>query len=196
MSAALDPERHAAEPGSTDADLARQALGDPEAFAELYRRYRTRVYWYLRARTPSDEDAADVTQQVFVGAFDRLRQYREDRASFATWLFAIARNAAADFHRRRRPSVNWDRLPDILHPADDRDPAAGAIRSEDLDRLHVLLEHLPAGKRELLALRYAAGLTIPEVAALLGKSEQATYKQLSRLLQTLEDAYHDPHDQP
>jgi RNA polymerase sigma-70 factor (ECF subfamily) len=177
---------------SDDTALARQALEDPTAFAELYERYRVRIYWYLRARAPSEDDAADLTQQVFVAAFDRLRQYRERKGSFATWLFTIARNAATDFHRRRRSMTAWDSLPATLHPMDDRDLATDVERHEAILRVHELVAMLPPEKRELLVLRYAADLTIPEMAAVIGKSPHATRKQLTRLLQSLEDHYHDP----
>jgi RNA polymerase sigma-70 factor (ECF subfamily) len=195
MYAALDAAQAADDrAGREDADLARQALDDPAAFAELYQRYRTRIYWYLRARTSSDEDAADLTQQVFVAVLDRLRQYRERKGSFATWLFTIARNAATDFHRRRRSTTDWDGLPAALQPTDDRDMAADVIRREAIARLHELVATLPSDKRELLVLRYAADLSVAEIAAIIGKSPHATRKQLTRLLQSLEDHYHDPHD--
>jgi RNA polymerase sigma factor (sigma-70 family) len=68
------------------------------------------------------------------------------------------------------------------------------VRREALTRLSQLVATLPPDKRELLALRYGADLTVPEIAAIIGKNIRATYKQLSRLLESLEDAYHDPHD--
>src|SRR5947209_11230667 len=61
------------------------ARGDPAAFAALYHRYRDRVYWYVRTRTTTEEDAADLTQHVFVQALDALGQYRPHRGSFAAW---------------------------------------------------------------------------------------------------------------
>jgi RNA polymerase sigma-70 factor (ECF subfamily) len=195
MHALIDDDRDVSQgSGSSDAAVVRQALDHPDAFAELYRRYRVRVYWYLRARTPNDDDAADLTQQVFVLALSQLRRYREGKASFATWLFTIARNAAIDFHRRRRTTVEWEGLPAALHPTNDRDLAADLVRREALTRLSQLVATLPPDKRELLALRYGADLTVPEIAAIIGKNIRATYKQLSRLLESLEDAYHDPHD--
>jgi RNA polymerase sigma-70 factor (ECF subfamily) len=196
MHARMDDDRCTGDnPAASDAALARGALEHPDLFAELYRRYRERVYWYLRARVPGDEDAADLTQQVFVGAFSRLCQYREGKASFATWLFTIARNAANDFHRRRRPTVRWDGMPAAQQPIDDRDLAIDVVRGEAIARLRQMVTALPPEKRELLALRYGADLTIPEIAAITGKSPHATYKQLSRLLQLLEDSYDDPSKQ-
>lgn len=134
MSAILADDRATdADSALSDAALARQTLEHPDAFAELYQRYRMRVYRYLRARLPNDEDAADVTQQVFVSAFGRLRQYRAARASFATWLLAIARHAATDFQRRHRSMAGWA---DVGHAVsgDDHDLAAGPGASRRLQR--------------------------------------------------------------
>lgn len=185
------PDRAAA---GDDVELVRQAVEDPAAFAELYQRYRVRVYWYLRARTSNEDDAADLTQHVFTAAFARLHQYRRRKASFATWLFTIARNAATDFHRRLAFTTDWDSLPAALHPTDDGDMAGSLLHREAMLRVRHLLEQLPQDKRELLALRYGAELSIPEVAAITRKSAHATRKQLQRILQTLEVNYHDSND--
>jgi RNA polymerase sigma-70 factor (ECF subfamily) len=170
----------------------RRARDDPAAFEALYRLYRDRIYFYLRARLPGEEDAADMTQQVFLQALDRLAQYRERKGSFAAWLFAIARHAASDFYRRHKPTVEWERLPAAEYPVDSHDVEANALEREALEHLRSLLTTLPDDKREMLALRFAAGLTIPEIAAIIGKSAEATRKQLSRTLHILEEHYHDP----
>jgi RNA polymerase sigma-70 factor (ECF subfamily) len=145
----------------------------------------------VRARTQNNEDAADLTQQVFVRAFDRLWRYHGGKGSFATWLFSIARHASTDFHRRQRPTVVLDSVTLELQASDDSDPEAGALQREALVRLRPLLAALPADKRELLALRFAAGLTIVEIATVIGKSAEATRKQITRTLQILEDQYHE-----
>lgn len=74
----------------------------PAAFAMLYHRYFERIHAYLRSRTGDAEDAADLTQQVFLQALDALPRYRHGRVPFAAWLFRIAHNVAIDHHRRRR----------------------------------------------------------------------------------------------
>lgn len=193
MRSSLAVARDAEEHGPTqEAVLVRRARDDPAAFEALYRLYRDRIYFYLRARLPGEEDAADMTQQVFLQALDRLAQYRERKGSFAAWLFAIARHAASDFYRRHKPTVEWERLPAAEYPVDSHDVEANALEREALEHLRSLLTTLPDDKREMLALRFAAGLTIPEIAAIIGKSAEATRKQLSRTLHILEEHYHDP----
>ncbi len=170
---------------SDETMVVQAAQEDPHGFAVLYDRYRDRVYTYLRARTTSGEDAADLTQQVFLRAFDALPQYRGGREAFAPWLFRIARNAATDFYRRQRATVPWDRVPTALQPVATLDLEAGALQGEAVTQLRALLATLDDDTRELLALRFGAALTVGEVAALIGKSEAATRKRLARTLHAL-----------
>jgi RNA polymerase sigma-70 factor (ECF subfamily) len=172
-----------------DTALVRAAQLNVSAFGGLYARYYLRVYRYLRLRVPDDDEAIDLTQQVFLKALDALPGYRERGLPFAAWLFRIARNAAIDAHRKRRPALGIDLLPDALVAADDTDPEAAALRREQLDRLRDLLSRLERDNRELLALRFAAGLTSREIAALTGRREGAVKRQLSRLIQHLRENY-------
>ena len=167
------------------------AREDPVAFGALYERYRDRMYWYLQTRTPSSEDAADLLQQVFLQALDALAQYRPQRGPFVAWLFGIARHAASNFHRRYRSTVAWDLVPEVLRPSAAEAPEADILHREDLAHLRTLFNKLDPEKREALVLRYVAGLTTVEIAAVIGKSEAATKQQLARTLRTLKEQYHD-----
>src|SRR5690242_17252285 len=129
--------------------LVRQARDDPSRFTPLYHRYRDRIYWYVRARVSSDEDAADLTQQVFLQALDHLHQYHEQKGPFAAWLFGIARHAASNSHRRPR-MVDWDYLPPAFQATGTDSMEADAIRRETVARVTDLVRSLPLQKRELL----------------------------------------------
>jgi RNA polymerase sigma-70 factor (ECF subfamily) len=106
------------------------------------------------------------------------------------WLLRIARNTSIDAHRRRRSTMTWDFVPETFRTGGS-DLEAEVVRREEQSRLGMLFTALPADKKELLVLRFAAGLTVREIAAVIGKSEAATKKQLSRTLQTLKEQYHD-----
>lgn len=170
--------------------IVQAAQEDPAAFGPLYERYRDPVYRYLRSRTASAEEAEDLLQQVFLRALDALPQYKADRSPFVAWLMGIARNASTDAHRRRRVTVTWDFVPEILRTG-PADVETEVLRRERQARLSVLFTALPARKRELLVLRFVAALTVREIAALLGKSEAATKKELFRTLKMLKEQYHD-----
>ncbi len=167
--------------------LVSAAQQDMTAFASLYERYRDHIYAYLRTRTTSPDDAADLTQQVFLQAIDALTQYRPQRGSFAAWLFGIARNAAIDFHRRQKAVVTWDLLSEMLHPVAQDDVEHGALQQEALGQLARALHTCPPGTREMLALRFAGRLSSAEIAAIVGKSEAAVKKQLTRTIRTLKE---------
>lgn len=180
-----------AQDDADDAALVRAAQRDPVAFGQLYQAYRDRMYWYLLARTGNVEDAADLTQQVFLKALDALPQYRPQRGSFVAWLFGIARNAATNFRQRSLQTVAWDFQAEEAKLAMTRDPEETVVRQEALDQLRRLCATLDPAKQELLALRFVAGLTSAEIGAVIGKSEAAAKKQLTRILQSLKERYRD-----
>jgi RNA polymerase sigma-70 factor (ECF subfamily) len=174
--------------GSDDPALVRAARTEPDAFGALYDRYFPRVYGYLRGYTQSDEDAADLAQQVFLRALGGLPRYSERKGPFGAWLFAIARNAATDAHRRRRAAVSLRFVPELAEPA-AHGPEAVALRHEALARLRTLLLELDPEQRELIWLRFVGELGVEEIAGVVGKSPGAVRKQLSRTLQRLGERY-------
>jgi RNA polymerase sigma-70 factor (ECF subfamily) len=172
--------------------LVHAAQADPAAFGPLYERYRDRVYAYLRTRSRSEDDAADLTQQVFLHALDALPRYRTRGAPFAAWLLRIARNAAINDHKRHRESIAWDLLPEALHPSRHDGPETEVLQREAHSRLWKALTACDASAREVLALHYAAGLSVRETAAVVGRSEAAVKKQLTRTIRALKEHYYDP----
>ena len=179
------------QPGAADdeAALVRAAREDPAAFGALYARYRARLYWYLRTRAATDEDAADLTQQVFLQVWAALPRYRERGRPFAAWLFRIARNVAANAARRRRETIALEAVADTLPANAVGDPEGVALHSEALARLQALLHELDPDRRDLLALRFAAGLTAREIAAIVGGREGAVKRRLSRTIRLLKERY-------
>jgi RNA polymerase sigma-70 factor (ECF subfamily) len=173
----------------TEAAWITEACGSPAAFEPLYLRYRTRLYRYLRTRLTCDEDAADMTHQVFLLALDALPKYQQRGLPFAAWLFRIAHHAVIDIKRRQRPTVSWDALPETLQPFAEQDPETQALQQEALMQMHTWLATLKADQREVLALRFAAGLTVPQIAVVIGKKPEATKKQLSRLIQSYKELF-------
>jgi RNA polymerase sigma-70 factor (ECF subfamily) len=189
------PWRGAADTPDEDVALVRAAQQDRAAFAPLYNRYRHRVYAYLYTRLPNAEDAADLTQQVFVQALAALPRYRPDGPPFAGWLFRIARNAAVDHQRRqRRGAMTLERVPEELHPRADQDLEAQVVQQEALAHLHTTLAVLDPATRDLLLHRFVGQLTVAEVATSIGISPAAARKRLQRALQTLKEQYHEPRD--
>ncbi|MGZ3665615.1 MAG: RNA polymerase sigma factor [Ktedonobacterales bacterium] len=167
--------------------LVEAAKHDADAFAALYQRYFARVYRYLRVRVQQEEDAADLAQQVFLQVLDALPHYHSRGAPFAAWLFAVARNVLSDGFRRRPATLPLEASGDLVA---EQELETNIVQREAHEQLSKLLDTLDPAARDLLALRFAAGLSAPEIAATIGKRPDAVRKQLSRLLQTLKEQYH------
>jgi RNA polymerase sigma-70 factor, ECF subfamily len=172
-----------------DASIVLAAQEDTAAFGDLYDRYLDRIYRYVRSRVPSRDEAADLTQEIFLRALDALPAYQDRGLPFAAWLFRIARNAVTDAYRRRRRDWSIDALPAWLSSADGNAPDDAALRREALEQLAALIARLDPAKRDLLALRFAAGLTAAEIALITGRSEAAVKKQMSRTLNHLKEHF-------
>ncbi len=166
--------------------LAVDARRNPAAFATLYERHVERVFRYLRARGAPEELAADLTATTFERALLHIDRYRPGPAGFAPWLLRIARNAYIDAGRRSRPIANL-READLL-AAGGPSPEDAALASEERRRLIALLAELPDIQRDALALRFAVGLSSREIGDVIGKSEGATKKLLTRALAALRES--------
>lgn len=87
--------------------------------------------------------------------------------------------------------VSWDLLPEEMHPRGEHDPEDAFLHQERLRQVEGLLTKLKTSQRDLLALRFAAGLSSSEIAAVLGKSQASVKKQLTRILHSLKEVYRD-----
>jgi RNA polymerase sigma-70 factor (ECF subfamily) len=139
---------------------------DRQAFAALYRGYLTPIYHYCYRRLASVEDAEDATSLVFAKALATLSSQR-DESALRSWLFAIAHNVVVDHYRARRQTLRLAAAADVVDPA----PSPESL-SLDRDTIRSLLDRLTADQARILELRLA-GLTGPEIAAVLGKSPAA-----------------------
>jgi RNA polymerase sigma-70 factor (ECF subfamily) len=194
-------DHRAGGPGDTtlpdEVALIQAAQQDLAAFGPLYARYVDRIHTYLRTRTgwSRAEEAADLTQQVFLHALDALPRYQpREGVSVGAWLFRIARNAATDWLRRQRPtllSVPWEAVPEELHPCAPETAEDIALRREEIAEVQRLLAALDEETREALVLRFTGQLTLAEIGAVLGASEDAVRKRITRALHTLKERYHD-----
>ena len=171
-------------PADTDNELALAARTDPAAFEPLYLQYRLLVYRYLLTRTPNGDEAAELAAVTFERALAGIRQYSPRGGGFRAWLLRIARNAAIDAARRRQAARVL-----IVDRDHETSPEVGLIAGETAAELRQLVEMLPPEQRDAVALRYSAGLTAREIGIVLGKSEAASQKLISRGLDALKEAY-------
>jgi RNA polymerase sigma-70 factor (ECF subfamily) len=171
---------------SDETALVKAARSDPAAFTILYRRYVTPVYRYLHKWVGNTAEAEDLTAQVFTEMLERLEQYQE-RGHFAAWLFTIARRKAIAAYRHRRTTLDLDEAEDL--PAPSEDPLEKVARAEQLQRMTALIAKLPEDQRELIRLRFTAGLSYADIGALLDRTEAAVKMAVHRLLRKLNEQW-------
>jgi RNA polymerase sigma-70 factor (ECF subfamily) len=164
--------------------LARQAVTNTEAFAELYRRHVTRVYRYHVAHTGNVKDAEDLTSQTFMAALEGIRSYRGE-APFAAWLMGIASRKRALFFRGIRPEVQIEAALHIPSPGLPTDKAA--FQRLQMDSVSRALKQISPERAEAIILCAFGGLKYGEAAHLLKKSEAAVKMLVSRGLQDLRE---------
>lgn len=140
-----------------------------------------RVYNFFRYRVYDHQAAQDLTAMTFEKAWRSRDQYRRDRSGFSTWLFTIARNIAIDYYRRRRTDVPLQA--DLAADTALLDEAQQ--RRDDIRQLKRMLAPLPPRERELIALKYGAGLTNRAIAHVTGLSETNVGTILHRLVKQL-----------
>jgi RNA polymerase sigma-70 factor, ECF subfamily len=173
--------------------VGRARSGDVAAFAELYDSYLPRVYRYCRGRVGQEADAEDLAEEVFVKALQAIDAFEwrsmEGRSPFRAWLFRIAHNQVASFHRRHasRPAET-----DLAEWIEDerRGPLELAERKLAIEEVFAAVRELPEAQREVILLRFASDLSVAETAAALGKREGNVkvlqHKGIRRLRQLLD----------
>jgi RNA polymerase sigma-70 factor (ECF subfamily) len=158
--------------------IARAKEGDRDAIRLLYIRYSGNVYGYLRSIVRDEKEAEDLTQHVFMKLMTVILKYEDQGIPFSGWLLRLARNVALDHLRKRRATPTEE-----VFSADTRaDDAHDSVRS-----LHTALEALPEEQRSVVVMRHLVGLTPPEIAARMGRSESSIHGLHHRGRRALQD---------
>lgn len=163
--------------------VARAQRGDAQAFGALYDIYAARIYRFMLGHVQEPADAEDLTHQVFLKVMCSLRRYEDRGLPFGAWLFRIARNTLADHGRSRRVLAPLD---DEVEAQEDETGQGRLIeRANERADIRVALRKLPVQQREVVLLRFFAGLSPAEVGAVLGKREGSVRALQFRALASL-----------
>ena len=173
---------------------------DRELFADLVGRCQHRLVRYLLYLTGRREYAEDLAQETWIRVLQRGSQYN-GRQRFDPWLFAIARNLAIDYLRKKRKAVQTASLPDdrdeiLLVSSSGPSPFEAAARSEDAIRLAGHLQILAPLYREALLLRFQEDLSLAEIAQVLGAPVTTVTSRIYRGLAALRSAFEEGGDSP
>jgi RNA polymerase sigma-70 factor (ECF subfamily) len=173
----------------TDAVFGRLWVLNPateEDWDALYAEQLPRVYNFFRYRVGDGPVAEDLTSRTFEKAWRARHRYRRDLAAFGTWLYAIARNVANDHFRERRVHAPLEEAAGV---AGGTTPEEIAERRSDFERLSRLLAELPERERDLVSLKYGAGMTNRAIAKATGLSESNVGTILHRTVGQLRAAW-------
>jgi RNA polymerase sigma-70 factor (ECF subfamily) len=165
------------------------ARGDVEAFGILYERYVGRIYNYIYYRTGNSEDAEDLTARVFFRAMRHIGNYRHRGLPFSAWLYRIAHNLVANWHRdnSRRKEIPLDETLIVRHVS--AHPEHELVNSEERQRLINVIRSLPADRQQLLILKFVEHLSNAEIGRIMGRSEGAVKSLYHRTLLNLRQEY-------
>lgn len=167
--------------------LARASQGDKDAFGLLYERYAERIFNYVYYRTGNVHDAEDLTARVFQRAMNHIHNYTDRGVPFSAWLYRIAHNLVANWHRdrSRKQEIPLDELPALT--TRDEHPETSLVRTEEQDVLLRVIRRLPAERQSLLILKFVENLSNAEIGQIMGRSEGAVKSLYHRTLLALRD---------
>ena len=144
--------------------------GDEKALSELYVLYFPRVYRYILARTGNTYDAEDLAEEVFMRVLEAIERFQWREAPFSAWLFRIAHNAVISQRRKETARGKSGPLLDGI-PVDSAGPEDLVEHRLVLNEVMEAAQKLPEAQRQVIALRFGAGLTVAETARAMGKGE-------------------------
>jgi RNA polymerase sigma-70 factor, ECF subfamily len=153
--------------GMLGSAIARAKQGDTSALHFLYIRYADDVYGFVNSIVRDHHEAEDITQNLFAKLMRIIGKYEQREVPFSAWILRVARNAALD-HMRARRQIPFEEV----RTTDEGHEQVGFERFQSL---RTALDRLPGDQREVLILRHIAGLTPPEIAEVLGKTESSIH---------------------
>jgi RNA polymerase sigma-70 factor (ECF subfamily) len=174
-------------PKSDEAEWVARAKTDPEAFGILYERYIKQIYNYIYYRTGNTQDAEDLTARVFQRAKQHLTKYTDRGLPFSAWLYRIAHNIVANWHRdegrRRALPLNGAVITDLQAEA----PEETVEERRERELLLAAIHNLPNERQQLIILKFVEQMSNAEIGLVMNRSEGAIKSLYHRTLLALRD---------
>ncbi len=165
--------------------------GDGDSFGKIYEIFIERIYRYIYLKVSNKEESEDLTQQVFIKAWNGISDFKFQRNPFSSWLYSIARNTVIDFYRKKKPDFSLDEeiKIDILYEIDINEKL---INKEQLNKIMKKIYQLPEEQKELLILHFIEDLSYDEIAKIMKKTplnlRVLQHRALNRLKKELENS--------
>ena len=170
-----------------DGELVKLSKEDKGAFGELYERYMPKMYSYIFYRTSNQHDAEDLTARVFFRAMSHIGNYVDKGLPFQAWLYRIAHNLVANWHRDqgRRKIIALDDY--VGHLLKSESPDRLAEELEEREQLMEAIQGLPEDRQQLLLLKFIDQLSNAEIGQIMSRTEGAIKSLYHRTLLSLRD---------
>jgi RNA polymerase sigma-70 factor, ECF subfamily len=162
--------------------------GETQLYGQIIERYERPIYNLMYRYNRSEQEAADLTQDVFLRAFNRLSSFNRKKRFFS-WIYTLAVNIANDWHRRnltkrkKLVELHWD----IPETEVNWDQGEKIVAQEEVRNLYKALDELPDMTREMILLRYKQELPFFEIADIFNVSESAVKMRIARGLSKMKD---------
>jgi RNA polymerase sigma factor (sigma-70 family) len=163
-------QNHSEGQTSDEAVLVQRAIRhDAEAFGRLYDMHVDRVYRHIYYRVGNEQDAEDLTQQVFLKAWQAIDRYRRMTSPFIAWLMTISHNLVVDFYRTRKDNAYLEA--EVLADGSASSPEQTTEASFEQRRLRRAILQLGSDEQQVVILRFMEGFEFSEIASLMDKKE-------------------------
>jgi RNA polymerase sigma-70 factor, ECF subfamily len=168
----VEQESRVAVPGPDESLLVDRARrGDAAAFGQLYELHVDRIYRYVYYRVGTRDQADDLTEHVFLKAWEAVGRYESRGLPFVAWLYRMAHNAVIDHYRASRPTTPIDETFDLED--EKQSPSDAVMAGVDREELKLAIQRLNPDQQKVIVLRFVEGMSHAEVGQILGKSEGA-----------------------
>ena len=155
--------------------------GDMEQFGKLYDRYIKKIYDFVYFKTHHKETAEDLVSLVFTKALEKIAQF-DNKGTFSSWLYRIARNTVIDYYRTKKSDANIDDAWDL---SDDSDIEQDLDVKNKLSEVKKYLQKLTSEQRDIIIMRVWQDMSYAEIAEAVGKSETSCKMVFSRTMKQL-----------
>ncbi|MDJ0757481.1 MAG: sigma-70 family RNA polymerase sigma factor [Ardenticatenaceae bacterium] len=173
------------QPAKDEQTLIQEAkAGNAESFGDLYETHLAAIYQYISFRVGSVHDTEDLTETVFIKAWQRINQYEQQRVPFIAWLYRIAHNSVIDHYRTLKPTQNLDVV-------ENKGDGRLTVEQETLqrDEIRQMMEAIPKLSdlhQHVIILRFLKGLSHAEVAEILDRRVESVRVLQHRALKELQ----------
>jgi len=152
--------------------IQRAIAGEAAAFGELYSFYLDAIYRYIFFRVGEQKDAEDLTEVVFLKAWEALPGYKDFGNPLSSWLYRIAHNSVVDFHRQSKPVIQ-ETDEGLTEDREDEsvNTLGKVIEDEELNELAKAISQLTAEQQQVIILRFIEGFSHTEISKVIGKNE-------------------------